>query len=82
MSIYRVKWYHVEEFECDIELDKEQARQVAEADEDWREGVLDEKLTEVIVDMDHEALTLAFQGCSDREITERRELEAHEQDER
>jgi hypothetical protein len=74
MSIYRVKWYHVEEFECDIELAEAQMEGYDEADKEERESVLEEMLMDVILNMNQQQLSLAFQGCTDREITERREL--------
>lgn len=76
MTAFRVKWYHTEEFECDIELDDDDMTALAEADEDERESILDEKLMDVILGMEQPQLTLAFQGCTDREITEKTELEA------
>lgn len=76
MTVFRVKWYHTEEFECDIELDEEDMEQVAEFDEkDGDDMMLEEKLMDVIVNMDQKQLSLAFQGCTDREITEKEELE-------
>lgn len=75
MTAFRVKWYHTEEFECDIELAEEDVAEIAEADEDERESILEEKLMDVIVNMEQKELTLAFQGCTDREITEKQELE-------
>jgi hypothetical protein len=76
MTAFRVKWYHTEEFECDIELDDRQMEGYAEADEDERDSTLDEMLMDVIVNLDQEQLSLAFQGCTDREITEKQELES------
>lgn len=75
MTAFRVKWYHTEEFEADIELAEEDVAEIAEADEDERESILEEKLMDVIVNMEQQELTLAFQGCTDREITEKQELE-------
>jgi hypothetical protein len=72
---FRVKWYHREEFQCDIELDARQMEGYAEADEDERESILEEMLMDVILNMTQPQLTLAFQGCTDREITETEELE-------
>lgn len=72
---FRVKWYHTEEFEMDIMLDEQQIEMYEDADEEEREGILEEMLLEVIIDMDQDALTAAFQGCTEREITETEELD-------
>jgi hypothetical protein len=45
------------------------------------EMLLEEKLMDIIVNMDHEQLTLAFQGCTDREITEKEELDDWKEEE-
>lgn len=77
MTAFRVKWYHTEEFECDIELDDANMAEVREyVEKDGFNAMLHEKLMEVIVGMDQKQLSLAFQGCTDREITEKTELES------
>lgn len=77
MTAFRVKWYHTEEFECDIELDDDEVAEAREFDEkDGVDAMLEEKLMDIIVDMTQEQLSLAFQGCTDREITEKEELES------
>jgi hypothetical protein len=73
---FRVKWFHTEEFEADITLDEQQVEAYEEAEDEEREDILTEMLMDVIIDMDHDALTGAFQGCTEREITETEELEA------
>lgn len=72
---FRVRWYHREEFEADITLDEDEIQALADADEDERESILGETLMNVILNMDQEQLTLAFDACTDREITETEELE-------
>ena len=77
MTAFRVKWYHTEEFEADIVLDDDDMAEAREFDaKDGAEMMLTEKLMDVIVNMDQKQLSLAFQGCTDREITEKQELEA------
>ena len=82
MTAFRVKWYHTEEFECDIELDDAQMEEVNAAKRgdpgtyDDAETVLTGMLMSVIEDMEQPQLSLAFQGCTDREITEKAELES------
>jgi hypothetical protein len=73
---FRVKWFHTEEFEMDIMLDEQQVEAYEDAEEEERDGILEEMLMDVIIDMDQEALTAAFEGCTEREITESEELEA------
>lgn len=72
---FRVKWYHTEEFEMDIMLDEREVVGYEEAEEAERESILDELLMNVIIDLDQKALTAAFQGCTEREITEKEELD-------
>lgn len=77
MTAFRVKWYHTEEFEADIVLDDDEVAEAREFDEkDGVDAMLEEKLMDVIVNMDQKQLSLAFQGCTDREITEKQELES------
>jgi hypothetical protein len=77
MTAFRVKWYHTEEFEADIELDDAEVAEAREFDtEDGIDTMLEEKLMDAIVNMDQKQLSLAFQGCTDREITEKTELES------
>lgn len=100
-KLYRVKWYHTEEFEADIGLDDDDMQEIAyraasaiaeslriaEAigrprtvepgeEEELIQELIQEKLMEAIVDMDQKALTAAFEGCIEREITKVKELEA------
>ncbi|HEX9085921.1 MAG TPA: hypothetical protein VF867_00155 [Arthrobacter sp.] len=72
---FRVKWYHTEEFEADIMLDEREMEGYEEAEEEERESILEELLMNVIIDMDQKQLTAAFQGCTEREITETEELD-------
>jgi hypothetical protein len=80
MALFRVKWYHTEEFEADIEIPDEDLELGPDDIEEDAEGILKEKLTDVILEMDQKALTMAFGGCTEREITEVTELESKEEE--
>lgn len=75
MALFRVKWYHTEEFEMDIDIPDEDLELGPDDDPEEAEGIRDEKILDVIVGMDQKELTLAFQGCTEREITEVVELD-------
>lgn len=55
----RVSWFHTEEFQAEFEVE-----------DDFNPEEDEEELLEQIVNMDHDELTEAFEGCTDREITE------------
>lgn len=57
----RVSWYHTETFERDFEVP---------VDFDMENDDHHEALMEDIAGLDHDEMTAAFEGCTEREITE------------
>lgn len=62
MPEVRVKWFHTEEFEAVLEVDD---------DFDIDADDAEEQLLDLIANMDNEDLTEAFEGCTNREITDK-----------
>lgn len=79
MALFRVKWYHTEMFEADIEIPDEELEQPDDYPSVERDDLVREKLEEIIVGMDQKELSLAFDGCTEREIEEVKELESKEE---
>jgi hypothetical protein len=57
----RVSWFHTETFERDFEVP---------IDFDMEDDEQHEELMEQIANLDHAEMTAAFEGCTEREITE------------
>jgi hypothetical protein len=62
----KVSWWHTEHFEAEIEMDD---------DFDIDADDADDQLEEKICELDQDELSEAFEGCTDREITEKEVVE-------
>ena len=60
-----ISWFATETFTATVEVDEDFDPEAEDADE---------YLDEIICDMDQEELTAAFQDCTEREITNKKEV--------